>query len=285
VLLAIVHVIGVPIYAWMAQGDLGRLFVVSGFWVSQTSLLGFWGATSTYSWKIRFPAVMMGIGYLSLLSCWFVAISMDRRPSLSGLPSIALLHCASFASVAIPFAVVRRFLARLERVANDAESMPMQRWKILLRDLLLLTFLIACVLGMDPLQQLLWQLESWMTPVSRWGRWLATISRREHSPGLNSDLLRYCLWSMPVVTIAVWATLGRRHVVLRNIVALGASLPAGFLVANVYGASPMMPSSVHAVSMIPEAFLVFASLWMVRLAGFRMVRVVASESRPKARGA
>lgn len=276
--LAVVHVIGVPIYAWVAGDDLGRLLVASGFWASQTSLLGLWGAMATCSWKIRLPVVMIGIAHISLLPCLFAASPALQDLRLRFLPINALMHCASVASVAIPFAVVRWFLARLERVENHAASGPLQ---FSIRHLLLLTFLIGCAIGMEPwLRELLFQMESWMTPISRWGRWLSVIPRWGRSLGVSPELLRLCLWSVPVALSAVWATLGRRHVMLRSVAFFGVGLPTAFLVANVYGSSPLMPSSVHAVSMIPEAFVVFASLGVVRLAGFRMVRVSSGESRP-----
>ncbi|MAD81308.1 MAG: hypothetical protein QGF59_14925 [Pirellulaceae bacterium] len=239
VILALAHVLCGLTTGFFAENGPPEILlaIYVGLFFSQTSLLGIWGGLATLGWPIRLVGVTIGLAYLGPQFCF----SLGNWGS-----ELLLLVFLSTVVVAGVMLVVRWFMARLERTAMATNSVSAEGLQFSIRHLMLLTFVIGCILGI--------------------GRWLQPYFQRADQLAF---ILTLSLCFVSVGVTSVWALLGRAHLILRSCVVLFIGLLTACIPTYSLEEGELW---FWITMMIVEATVLLASLFVVRLCGFRLVR-------------
>ncbi len=217
--------------------ELG-IIVFVGVLFSQTSLLGLWGGLAIVGLPVRFIGVTIGIAYLIPL--------YSLSASDWGFEVMLLIFFAT-AVVACVMLVVRWRWARLENITAETFAVQAEGLQFSIRHLMILTFVIACTLGA--------------------GRWLRPVF---HGSAQWSELFVFGLCFVIVALISAWAMLGRSYVLLRTFVVLVICASMGGLLAFLLDREAYW---TWILLLLTEASAILASLYVVRRAGYRLVRL------------
>ena len=197
----------------------------------------------TKHWVARLIGVGFGVAYFARQ---FVGISEE---DLSEMCSFVMLSTFTGGTVLL---VIRRWVAQLQQANREAALANNQAIQFTIRDLLLFIFAIACLLTI--------------------GRWLLPRYPRVDEPALVA------VFSICCVTVAlssVWSMLGVPHPFLRStlvlLIALGAGTFVTFVLAG--GGNGVWWCSL----MVSDWLFLLGSLLVVRLCGYRLVRLSRSE--------
>jgi hypothetical protein len=252
-ILVAVHVITGLILSWLAgprpPSFLQALFI--GVVFSQASLLGFWGGLGTNHWLVRFVGVVVGMAYLGPM----FGIGIRELT-----PDTLFIVFLSTPTVTVVLLVIRRLGAQLLR-SNEAMSIHQQGLQFSIRHLMLLTFVVGCVLGVGRL------LSPEFPGVHALAR-LLTISFWSRIDALSVlAIFSLCFVSVGVTT--VWAMLGS-HFLLRSVGVLLVAVSSGGILS--FGLVRSEHWFWFSVTLAEAAFLL-TSLWIVRLCGYRLVRL------------
>jgi hypothetical protein len=245
--LALSHVTtGLTVWRLNAWGDRSvpnlTLDVLLGILFSQAGLLGIWAGLGTSSWWKRLFGAVAGIGYLGLLFCF----GLDE-PDRVGLYVALLVETVLIASVVLS---ARCFRLRIILVGADETAAPPMQFSI--RQLLFLTFAVACMLSL--------------------GKYLEPNSTLPQ--GVLLVLVLFGLLAAILGLLSVWPVLGARApvvpILMMIIAATGLGACFGWL-CPFYGDTAyfwvsMLFAFVEAVSLV-------ASLLVVRSGGYRLMRL------------
>ncbi len=186
----------------------------------------------------RFLGVTIGIAYLIPL--------YGLSASDWGFEVMLLIFFATTV-VACVMLFVRWRWARLENITAETFAIQAEGLQFSIRHLMILTFVIACTLGA--------------------GRWLQPVF---HGSTQWSQLFVFGLCFVIVALISAWAMLGRSYVILRTFVVLIMSaLMGGLLSFLIDGAAYW----TWVLLLLTEASAILASLYVVRRAEYRLVRL------------
>jgi hypothetical protein len=251
--LVVVHV-AVAVIVALLMRILGRtdLIVgaaVIGLWIGQMSLLGVWcGLGTTGHWK-RLVGGVLGVGILYL---WMGVASGDWN--VDGL----VLPCSFASFVATPFIIAR--FCRIVVQADSSAPRLASRLIFSIRQLLLLTFVVACVVTLG---KVLWP---------RIPPWLSLINLV-----IVVGMLILC------GVVSTWLILTMKRPVPYGIGLVAMAACAGYCLR--------LPGlhSVNAIAMTAftttSMSVVVVSLLVVRRCGYRLVRLPQSTHRGSGRAA
>ncbi len=242
-ILVAVHVItGLVLGGFAKDRPLSFLLAMSiGLVFCQTSLLGFWGGLGTNRWPIRLLGVAAGTAYLAPVFGLINGV-WDNQ--------LLLLVVLSTMAVAAVLLVIRRLFAQLRHTGEDGNLTGQEGLQFSIRQLMLLTFMVACTLGL--------------------GKWL-----HPYFPGnILATLATISLCYVSVGLASVWAMFGKSPSLIRSIVVLLTAVLSGGILAWLVmdGRQKRFWFSVT----LAEAAFLLASLWIIRLCGYRLVRLSRS---------
>ncbi len=244
-ILVAVHVITGLVLGWFVEDGsatfVSALFI--GLVFSQTSLLGFWGGLGMNRWPVRLLGVIVGTAYLGPM----FGISI-RELNFEMLFLVVL----STVAVAAVLLVVRRLVAQIQRSGELSITASQEGLQFSIRHLMLLTFVVACTLGI--------------------GRWL-----QPYFSGviILAELATISLCFVSVGLASVWAMFGKSPPLIRSIVVLLIAASSGCIPAYSFNTSEY---SFWISMMLAEAVFLLVSLWIVRLCGYRLVRLSRSHT-------
>ena len=214
--------------------------IYEGLFFGQIGLLGIWGGLGTHGPSIRLVGVAIGLVYLTAQYCF----SVNNWEFLSLL--FVFLLTVTVTGVML---VTRRFVAKLERPATAATTPPAEGLQFSIRQIMLFTIVVGCLLGIV--------------------RWLQPPVRHLDQPTLFATVLLCCV---SIAVIAAWAMLGQAHLIRR---VCAVSLFALLLGCVSYRTIRDGELWAWIATMMVEATVLQASLLVVRQCGFRLVRVHA----------
>lgn len=211
----------------------------SGLMFSQIGLLGIWTGLRTSHWAARLLGVGLGMAYLARQ---FLGLPRTDHSAL------LLFMIISIVAVASVLLVVRKWIARVQLGNGEVLAARARGVQFSIRHLLLLTLATGCLLAL--------------------GRWIRT-----YFPN-SDDLFFAALFSLCCLTItlpSVWSMLGTPHPFLRSTLVCGVAVGAGTLLAAVFS---LRDNWFHLCSiMVLDWLFLHASLLVVRLCGYRLVRL------------
>jgi len=112
--------------------------IYEGLIFGQIGLLGIWGGLATHGPSIRLVGVAIGLAYLTAQNCFSV--------NNWGLWSLLFVFLPTV-TVAGVMLVIRRFVAKLERPATTTISPPAEGLQFSIRQMMLFTLVVGCLLG------------------------------------------------------------------------------------------------------------------------------------------
>ena len=217
---------------FIEPGNTPWVILFVGLIFSQTSLLGFWAALGTNPFWQRVTGLVLGTAYLA-----FVMQFTFREPELIVMVTISVLFVAG------PLYAVRFWRGTLQHVGQVEVSERQEALQFSIRNLLVLTLAVACTVT----------LFKFVTPV--FNQWAAILS--------------FSLAFVVVGLCGSWSMLGTRHLALRAIAAIGLCVLTGWALGEFMGG----PSGATCILMTTlQGGLFIGSLWIVRRAGYRLLR-------------
>lgn len=206
---------------------------------SQASLLGIWSALSSMNVWLRLVGVACGCGVLGTV----LSYALRREPEAIFYGLVVVATCV----VAVVVWLVRlAFRALLTRDEFQA-SCTREGLQFGIRHLMQATFVIACLLTIGK---------------------LATPFLAPTSHDVEVVVLGLCYAS--VALVVAWAMLGLRYAVLRALCATPVAAGTGWLAGSVVDGGGNEAFWISTTLL--QALLLIASLWVVRAAGYRVVR-------------
>jgi hypothetical protein len=241
-ILAVVHLLCGPCLGFFAflEGPEIVDTIYQGLIFGQIGLLGIRGGLAMHGPSIRLVGVAIGLAYLAAQYCFSV-----NNWELSTLLFVFL----PTVTVAAVMLVIRRFVAKLERPATATISPPAEGQQFSIRQMMLLTLVVGCLLGIV--------------------RWLQPHVRSLENPTLFATVLLCCV---SIAVTAVWAMLGQAHPIRRG---FAVSLYALLMGCISYLTTRDGELWFGIAIMMVEATVLQASLLVVRQCRFRLVRVHA----------
>ena len=225
--------------AWRDRSAPELTVAVSfGLVFSQMGLLGIWGGLGTSSWWRRLLSGIAGIGYLGLLTRFGV--------SEPGSEVVLLVGTVLVAGVLL---LARCFRLRIGIVGADQAAPPRMQFSI--RQLLFLTFVVACIVSL--------------------GKYLEPNLTLGSQPAI---LPLVGLLAATVGLLSVWPVLGARSPAFPILIMFAAAtgLGAGFgRLCPPYGKPAYF--WLWMVITFVEALSLVASLLVIRSGGYRLVRL------------
>jgi hypothetical protein len=214
--------------------------VFGGTVFSQTSLLGIWGVLGSDSWWRRLSGALLGVGYLGTLTG---VVGSDLDPTVYFIVVLATMF------VALPLLIVRLF-----KIAIRPDSVPdaaAGRIQFSIRDLMLLTFVVAC-----------------LTTIGKWGQ-----PYFPHGEILFQVLLLLIAFA-GVGVLPVWFILATKQPVLYSVGLVAVGGGAGYCLARILHRAD--EGGCFLVLTATEAMGVAVSLLVIRSCGYRLVRLGSS---------
>lgn len=220
----------------------GEASVVTAFFVAilfcQSSLLGLWAAFSNSYFVVRLAILFAALALLVAEISW--ATGLDGQSVL--LVTVPTLLVGGVAWL------VRVFRASIVRSDNPA-STPKEQLQFSIRDLLWLTFVVACLLSVGRLIWPHFQVVGLIIIIPVLGICFATV-------GMAST----------------WSILGSGNMLLRSVVVLVIAGVSGGIIGSLV---PVFIIFWTAATLLHALFLL-GSLLVVRRCGYRLVRRVAA---------
>lgn len=211
----------------------GAAFI--GIVMGQACLIGIWDGLGLTPWWRRAIGAAVGVTYLFVLLGFGVAeLNLE----------VFLVVALTAALAAMPLLIARFFF----RIVACADSLPvagMGRIQFSIRDLMILTFVVACLATV--------------------GKWLQP--QLPHGDTLFS-LLQFCISFGVVGVLPVWLVLATKRPVLFSIGLVPAGAFAGYCLARLTNDRV----SVWVTAVAAEALVVAASLLVIRSCGYRLMR-------------
>jgi hypothetical protein len=241
-ILALVHLLCGPCLGFFVFLDgPGTLDPIhEGLMFGQIGLLGVWGGLAMQGPSIRLVGVAIGLVYLAAQYCF----SVNNWELLS-----LLFVFLPTVTVAGAMLLVRGFVAKLQRPATATISPPVEGLQFSIRQMMLFTLVVGCLLGIVRCLQ----------------------PRHQDNPTLLFATILLCCVSIAVT--AVWAMLGQAPPIRR---VCAVSLLGLLLGCISYLTAKGGELWAWIATMMVAATVVLASLLIVRQCGFRLVRVHAN---------
>jgi hypothetical protein len=238
-ILTIAHIVGGLVIVLLARDRADSQLLTAiylGLFLSQVSLLGFWGGLAPLGWPVRLTGVAIGIAYLG----WQFCFNMGGW----ALGFLLFVFLSTIAVTGIML-VVRQCVARLDRTSKANTSADTEALRFSIRHLMLLTLVVSCTLAI--------------------GRWLLP-----YFPTFAFDLT-VSLSFMSVAGTSVWAMLGKAHLVRRSCIVLVVGLPPACVPVFFLGDENNLWFWITILTV--QTTVLLASLFVVRRCGFRLVRL------------
>jgi hypothetical protein len=206
-----------------------------GVILSQSSLLGIWGALGSPSWWKRLIGVVLGVSYLGPV----LGIGAYNADFVF---HVLVVEATAFA--AIPLMIARSSGMVLRRCSLASASSVHFQFSI--RQLMLLTLVIACLCASA----------TWAEP---------------YLDGRSVFFLVLCVTVLSGVgVLPVWLILGTRQPILCGIGYVATGFVAGYVFGQI---APMNKGGLWAVGGGVEAVSLAVSLFVIRSCGYRVLRL------------
>ncbi len=207
--------------------------------ICQASLLGIWAALGRTVFLMRLGVTLVGICGLSVTLCFGIG-EMESE-------WFVLVASVTFFVMTV-LGIPQWFRVRAMHI-DDSRKTTVSEIQFSIRHLLIVTLLVACLLGI--------------------GRYLGPTI-----PSLDvfafGAALATCFAT--TATLAVWAMLGISQLPLRVSVAFAATILTAGTAYFAMEASHIDPGTIWFAIVILYGAMLLASLWVVRLAGYRLLR-------------
>lgn len=217
---------------------------------SQVCLLGIWAALGTTRWPRRLAGVLLGLGIVVGVS---VAAESHWRSDLGSFLLLVGITGAAAGAVALFLLVLRAWSLRVARLEAGATVDVAEGLQFTIRDLLILTTVVAILLSLGKII-----------------RWLGPGFSGLHIP--LPELGVMILGVVSVALLTLWTGLGLGSPARRLFVLLPFCVATGLFIPYFQGYSPWWRYVVWVSVTVGEAMLVVVSLWVVRVEGYRLIR-------------